>query len=41
MVSLLSVDDKNRLQPHRKGAKNAKNMRKLGVLCGLAVKKSF
>jgi hypothetical protein len=31
-VSLLSVDGKNCLQSHRKGAKNAKNIRKLGVL---------
>jgi hypothetical protein len=32
IVSFLSVDGKNRLQSHRKGAKNAKNIRKLGVL---------
>jgi hypothetical protein len=32
MVSLLRVDGKSHLQSHRKGAKNAKNIRKLGVL---------
>jgi hypothetical protein len=41
IVSLIDVDGKNCLQSHRKGAKNAKDMRKLGVLCVLAMKKSF